>query len=232
MIKALMFLVFLICSLPNTAYSKGLLTVGIIDTGLDLNDPRFKRHLCKSGHADFSDQGIADTNGHGTHVTGLIISNAKNVNYCLVIFKYFNESRSLSENMFALVRALEEVKFQKIDIVNISSSGPGAYMPEYLAIKTNTHSIFFVAAGNESNDMDLPEGKAYPAAYPLNNINVVGNLGKNNFKFPSSNYGSMVKYWELGEDIVSTGIVGTKKLTGSSQATAIKTGKYIYENYR
>jgi len=54
-------------------------------------------------------------------------------------------------------------------------------------------------------------------------IIVVGNKNEDGTPHYASSYGSSVKYWENGVNVVAFGI----KLTGSSQATAIETGKIV-----
>ena len=69
------------------------LRIGIVDSGLNLSDTRLNGHLCSSGTIDFTGEGIADTDGHGTAMVGLIESNnAREGDYCLVIYKYYSRS--------------------------------------------------------------------------------------------------------------------------------------------
>ena len=96
----------------------------------------------------------------------------------------------------------------------------------------DSKSIFIVAAGNNSEDLDKCKINDcyYPASFSLNNIHVVGNLNENGKRNETSNYGSHVHYWEMGTKVIST-IPDNKyyKMTGTSMATAIHTGKFIYE---
>ena len=60
--------------------------VAVIDTGID----NYVGKICNNGNIDFSDQGTHDSNGHGTHIAGLIIKNAGNGSFCLYNLKYYD----------------------------------------------------------------------------------------------------------------------------------------------
>lgn len=196
-----------------------ILKVAVIDTGLDLQDPRFFGHLCPNGHADFTKTGLNDTNGHGTHVTGLIKKYAGNGDYCFVIIKYFTGK---GEDMDAYLEALREAIAQNPAIVNMSLSGETASVEERNLICDHPNITFIVAAGNEALNLDVK--KRYPASYGCNNTIVVGALF-----LKSSNYGSVVSDWEAGIDILSTLPNGKEgRLTGTSMSCAITTGRLIY----
>ena len=81
------------------------------------------------------------------------------------------------------------------------------------------------AAGNEHASLELAENAYFPALYDKRII-VVGNNTKDGVRSNSSNYGEPVTRWEVGEDVEAYGIV----MTGTSQATAVATGKIISES--
>jgi major intracellular serine protease len=194
------------------------LKVGVIDTGLDLTDFRLSGHLCKEGHADFTNTGIIDNDGHGTHVVGLIEKYAKDSDYCLVILKFVND-----HTVSSYLEAMKEAVAQHLDIVNMSLSGDEYSAEEERLICTNIATTFVVAAGNDRrNIVDTP---SYPASIGCTNVISVG---ANDFF--GSNYGDIIKAWETGYNVESTlpnGQYG--KMTGTSMSTAIHTGKLIYE---
>jgi thermitase len=203
-------------------------TVGVVDTGLDLNDPRLKDHLCPIGHKDFTGEGIKDINGHGTHVTGLIEQYAKNGNYCIQVYKYFQESVKGQVNLDRELLALHEAIKNGVDIVNFSGGGPQLNEEESLIIKNHPEVTFVVAAGNDGRDLDDPFYEYYPAQLFYKNMIVVGGLDVMGNKVPSSNYSRRIKTKELGENVRSTYPDGQfAYLSGTSQATAIATGKLV-----
>lgn len=207
---------------PSEPITAPITKVAVIDTGLDLTDPRFKDVLCPSGHKDFTGRGIKDTMGHGTHVAGLIKSYAGNAQYCLIIYKFY------AKDSFSFERELEAIKTaidEGVQIVNISGGGKSFSQEEYDLIKDHSEVTFVVAAGN--NGEDLNKEVYYPASYRLPNIVAVGNLAEEQKKNPTSNYGDFVT-WEAGTNIISTlpkGQFGS--MTGTSMAAPIRTGKLL-----
>lgn len=217
--------------LLSTMSHADTIRVAVVDTGLNLKDPRFSKHLCPTGHKDFTDYGIEDHDGHGTHVAGLIQQYAKNADYCLLILKYYDGRNKLG-SANRLSSALWYAALMQVKIVNFSGYGDQPHSGEKEAIKKNENIIFSVSAGNDSKDIDSLENAVYPACYRLPNIHVVGN-GIDGIPNKYSNYGSRVTYWENGENVVSTGLNGKMvRMTGTSQATAIHTGKLIYGRFK
>lgn len=201
--------------------------VGVVDTGLDLNDPRLSAHLCPSGHKDFTGEGMQDSVGHGTHIVGLIEKYAENSEYCLVILKYYSPNMSAMATQLASNAALKAATQMHLNLVNYSGDGYNYSQWEKDLFSTNFGVIFVVAAGNDGRSLlDYPY---YPAAYDLKNLLVVGSLNQEGTSRAGfSNFGPMVKYWEIGDHVLSTYTSGRMTyLSGTSQATAIETGKFI-----
>jgi len=200
--------------------------VAIIDTGLDLSDPRFKHLLCKGRHIDLLGEGIEDNDGHGTHVAGLIKEYAGNSDYCLVIIKYFSKGKC--NNLFTLGYYFAIT--QGADIINFSSYGENYNKTEDYYIRTNKNIKFVVAAGNRGDN--LIEHKYYPASLIYPNLFVVGWLDKDGTPHKESNYGENITIWENGTNVLSTLPSGKEGfLSGSSMSAAIYTGKLIKKLY-
>lgn len=203
---------------PSNYQSKQI-RVAIVDTGIKLNDKEALDKQCDpSLNADLSQSTLDDVVGHGTRVTHLIIDNAKNSNYCLVFIKYYKDD-DLSHNGYRVIASFRYASEIKADIVNFSSGGSSYLAEEYIAIQ-QSKAMFIVAAGNQGVNLDTSSEKFYPAMYKLNNIQVVGALDVNlHTRLSSSNYGSIVKFWELGNYIFGS---------GTSYAAATHTGKLIH----
>lgn len=217
--KVVIFLASLLMSINALATTR----VAVIDTGLNLEDARFKPYLCSSGHMDYTGTGIKDTHGHGTFIVGSIISNAGKGDYCIIILKFFdNDSIAAGDLTWkAIDRAVE----YKSNIINMSFGGYNFISSEYNSIKKAKNIKIVAAIGNDNKNID--ETPYYPAAYPLKNIIKIGNLQANGIKSPKSNYGYGV-VWEYGTNIISTCITGDYcVMSGTSMAAGIYTGKLV-----
>ncbi len=204
--------------------------VAVIDTGLDLNDPRFKAVLCKTGHKDFTDTELTDRHGHGTHVAGIILKGAPDTSkYCLVILKFYTIEQTGFANLKAETRAIRYANTLGAKIINVSLYGPDSDSEEEQVIAEST-AVIVASAGNGPFDKNQPgedyKGKAYPASYPK--VRVIGNWDcKNNRRHLSSNFGAGVIY-RCGTNIVSTLPGGkTGRMTGTSQAAPAYTADLI-----
>lgn len=198
------------------------LRVVVVDTGLDLEDPRFIPYLCPTGHKDFTGEGIKDIEGHGTHVIGTIISNAGDVGYCLVIVKYYTKFNSVT----AYLQSLLYLSSVQPHFVNISGGGEDHLEIEDVVIRDSVNTTFVVAAGNTNEDISIV--KYYPASYTHKNVITVGNGKNQKEKSETSNYGKLVDVWVPGDAIESTCLNNTRcAMTGTSMSTAIHTGRMI-----
>lgn len=206
------------------------LKIAVIDTGLNLDDPRFAEHLCKTGHMNFvmnNDRPI-DEHGHGTHVTGLIQQYAGKGNYCFLIYKYYSDANPGSVNLKNTVKAIHAAVENGATIINYSGGGPEFAEDEYLSIKNSPKVTFIVAAGNEHHDIDITKDY-YPANYNLTNEIIVGSLNAAGTRASTSNWATKTQIvWEVGDSVLST-FPGEKTgyMSGTSQATAIHTGKVV-----
>lgn len=209
--------------------------IAIIDTGLDINDPRFKDHLCPTGHKNFvKGVDLYDTNDHGTHIAGLIKEYAGKARYCMLIYKYYERS-SEDLNANREILALQEAVKNGANVVNISGGGSEFSEDEYIIMRDHPEITFVVAAGNDHRNIDIPGNEYFPASYFLPNIVVVENISDNGNLSKSSNWSSRAVK-EHGENVLSTipcrqEIDGklhcTSYMTGTSQATAIASGKLL-----
>lgn len=198
----------------------GPLKVAVVDTGLNVANPLIKDRIC--GTKDLTGEGIYDIHGHGTNVVGLIAQYAGSSDYCMLIIKYYSESAKGTLNEERLATALNYAAAAGASIVNVSAGGPSPDAFERLTIESNPGVRFMVAAGNENHN--ISEVGYFPAGYGLPNIFPVGSITAEGGKAPSSNWGAAVQYWEVG--VEARGILGGP-MTGTSQATAIATGKLI-----
>jgi len=192
--------------------------VAVIDTGIDLKYKN-QANLCDSGHISLvPNETIQDYNGHGTNIAGLIKTHAKNTKYCLIIIKFYKNTDG-PQNVMRLQLALLYALRIKPDIISLSGGGIGSNATEKLIITKILDSgiKMNVSAGNESMDLDK-KCNYFPACYDLR-LTVIGAKDYN-----GSNFGQIVDFYLQGYN--QKGEFG-QEMTGTSQATAIYTGKML-----
>lgn len=234
--RQVIFLFTLFSLLISDAYAKKIV-VAVIDSGFAYTTESLAtKHLCKYGHRDFTedqrwvkyldtvDPVPQDFRSHGTQMTGIIEKNAGKANYCFVILKIFPKN-TVVDNTPLSRKAFRYATDLKVDIINYSAGGVEYDLIEYNEVikYLNQGGILVASAGNNSENLDEKGKTFYPAMYD-SRIKVVGNLEKyTGSHHYTSNYGKVVKYWEIGTDIGAFGMHGT----GTSQAAAVKTGKLV-----
>jgi subtilisin family serine protease len=226
--KLLPFILLILPTILNAAPLCPQIRVGLVDTGLNLNDPRLKPHLCPTGHKNFVEhETLNDVNGHGTFVAGLIEQNAGKANYCLLIYKYYQADVPGIVNQKHELEAFKAAVDNGSTIVNFSAGGPNFTEDEYVFIKNHPEVIFVVAAGNEHSNLDIPGNEFYPASLFLDNEKVVESIDKKGKLSTFSNYSTKANK-ELGESLHSYLPHGRYvNSSGTSFATAIFTGKLV-----
>jgi subtilisin family serine protease len=219
-------LMILSMALINTVFGQTVkekrVKIAVIDTGIRAKT-QIERYLCADGHKDFTGTGLVDRDGHGTNIAGIIAKKMDPKKQCIVIIKSFDP---LSKNSTeTLVNALKWAQNQNVKFVNYSGGGAGKNLEEESTIGSmlNYGVTVIVAAGNDSKNLSA-DCYYYPACYAFKNKNfyVVGN-GQGIYRSPSSNWGGPITNIENGENVEGEGII----LTGTSQATAVMTGKLI-----
>lgn len=182
--------------------------VGVIDTGVDLDHPDLKGNLIDGYDFIDNDNIPEDLNGHGTHVAGIIGAVGNNsvgvvgVSWSIKIMPLKVLDSNGEGYISDIIRAIEFAKKNNIRIINMSFSGPDYSRPLYDEIKSYPDTLFIVASGNSSANIDLfPE---YPAGYNLNNIISVSSSNQNDQLSDFSNFGEMsVDVLAPGENILS-----------------------------
>lgn len=232
-------LIFILLS--SQAYAKcKQLQIAVIDTGFGYGDIKKDNKLCDGLHMDFSTDhtfsymGLSnfipnDNIGHGTNIVGIIENYTKktNVNYCIIILKFYSKNQTNEQNLKASIAAIKYATELKVDLINYSGGGPSGDPEEEEAVKKflDQGGKFVSAAGNDAKNIGSGDANYYPAMYDKR-IVVVGNTDKFGVRSKSSNYGNFVNRWEIGENVTGYGIT----LSGTSQATAVASGKILAKN--
>lgn len=232
-----------------------MVRIAVIDTGFDVDHPMIgalysvKAQICDNGASKFNfvnpppgrlyTDDVKDDHGHGTHIAGLIARYAGLAPVCLMPMKYYEAKGSDINNLMNTVKSFKKAVELNADIINYSGGGIAPSADECAIVKEalDKDIIVVVAAGNERSD--ITRRKYWPA---MCDKRVIAVTAKDRFgnKLPSSNWsevetfgpkdqtnGKSVKLKiEEGNDILSIlpgGLYGY--MTGTSQATAIMSGK-------
>lgn len=182
------------------------------------------------------------------------IDNAS-ADFCIIVIKYFDPKRPNNDNLANTIESFKWAIDQKVDIINYSGGGTEYSKEEYDVVEMalNKGIKVVAAAGNERSNID--KWKYYPAMYDSRIIKVgnlisdrvitttIATLEIKGIKLapkkeiiverdiaPSSNYGDSINAWEIGSGVISRlPGKGWGYMTGTSQATAIKSGKIVRE---
>lgn len=173
-----------------------------------------------------NDNTAQDIHGHGTHIAGIIVEGIEeNTSIEILPIQFFSISKSSKENVRNTAKAIKYALQQGADIINYSAGGGQENEIERAAIQLAKENgvLIVTAAGNESSDND--QTPYYPANYQYSNILNVASVDSRRAKVKSSNYGiHSIDLFAPGHSIQSIGLNNTtKKLTGTSQATAFVT---------
>ncbi|MBA4492898.1 S8 family peptidase [Paenactinomyces guangxiensis] len=205
--------------------------VGVIDTGIDLNHPDLAANI-KGGVNFLAPSGPPqDTNGHGTHVAGIIgaINNHIGVvgvasKVSLYAIKVLNSSGTgILSN---LIRGIEWGIQHRMHILNISIGGGKNIQPALVqAIRAAIRRgiLIVAAAGNDGNPSGRGDTVEVPARHP--SVIAVASLNKNNTRETYSATGNSIDISAPGTNILST--FSQKRyavLKGTSMATAHVSG--------
>jgi hypothetical protein len=144
--------------------------VGVIDTAIDFKHPAFKDITAEK--ASFTQEGRpAAPEWHGTGVLALLAGNPashtpglipKAEFYAASIF-YIEEGGGMTTDTISLLKALQWMKDNRVDIINMSFSGPEDSLVRDAIDEMSRGGTVFVAAAGNDGPLAVP---AFPAAYP------------------------------------------------------------------
>ena len=231
----------------NLTTGSSNVTVGVVDTGIDGTHPDLAANMYtnpgevagngvdddRNGLVDDvrgwdwveDDSNAADLNGHGTHVAGTIGAKGNNANGVagvawdvrLVPLRVLDAAGSGWTSDVAA--AFAYAGRMGVDVVNASLAGPSPSVAVLDAIKASPNTLFVVAAGNSTTNVDATP--SYPCSYPLPNVICVAATDQGNRLSGYSNYGAAsVDLAAPGDGILSTFPGGAyAQMTGTSMAT-------------
>lgn len=206
-------------------------TVYVMDNGIRADHKAFDGVSVETVDLVSGELGVEDgTLAYGSHATlmaGVIVAGAPGVN--LVSVRTLNEAGEGTWSQF--IRGVHWIinhhKPGQAAVANLSLGGvPGDPWVEKLLIRAVNQLVedgvtVVVAAGNEGED----PYERIPST--LETVISVGAVSKLNYRLRSSNYGSCVDVYALGENIVGPGSKRRSSRTrksGTSVAAAVVTG--------
>ena len=188
----------------------GNMTVCIIDSGYDINNPDLSGNLVNGTNNSGTGSWATPGGSHGTHVAGTIaaINNNEGVvgvlpnqNVNLHIIKVFNESGWAYSS--DLVGALGKCEDAGADVVNMSLGGSGSSNTERNSLQSyfNNGMLLIAAAGNDG-DSSL----SYPASY--DSVVSVAAVDETGLHAAFSQYTNQVEVAGPGVAVLSTVGIG------------------------
>lgn len=221
--------------------------VGIMDTGIKADHPdltdNVDRELSKSFIDGISDEvALTDSNGHGTHVAGIIGAVGNNGtgvagtcwNIDLVSLKVLKDNGN-KDKLSDIIDAINYAEAKNIKILSLSASFDGHISKSFEETICNYSGLLVCSAGNYGLNIETANkyNKIYPSIYTSDNIisvaasNADDKIWKKG-EYNGSNYGVVsVDLAAPGADIYSTYSADDKayvSMTGTSMATPYVTG--------
>ncbi len=189
--------------------------IAVIDSGVQTDHEFLSGRVVDSGFNSISDNGTAyDDRGHGTHVAGIIVANTLS-NVTVYAYKALNSSGSGTAAQISL--AIDAAIEDGVDIINLSMSmkGTSNTLKQAVLKAYNAGICVIVAAGNAG--VDLSSSTYSPGSFE-EAISVMSCSNSRKI-LSTSNYGTPCDFAAPGENILSTWIGNTYKLsTGTSMA--------------
>ncbi len=152
----------------NTQFDSSTgIKVGVVDSGVgphnDLNINLGRNTVTGEQASDY-----LDSDGHGTHVAGLIGANGQNglrgmaPNVSINAYRVFGHSVDYATN-YSILKAMIQAASDRCDIINLSLGGGPAdvIVKEGIQDARNQGMLVVIAAGNDGR-----QDVNYPAAYP------------------------------------------------------------------
>ena len=205
--------------LENNNFNE-LITVAVIDTGIDTDHPYFNGRLTGGRNCFTGSSYPEDDTGHGTHVSGVVINCTNNLNVKVMPIKSLNaEGGTLN----SIVSGINYAVSQRVQVINLSLESPygrhSKYLEEAIENAVSKGIIVVVAAGNGEKITHTPVDTANVSPANMDSAIVVGALDETGTKGSFSNYGDSVDVIAPGVDVPST-YLGSKYalMSGTSQA--------------
>lgn len=139
-------------------YTKGDgVVVAVIDTGLDVNHPEFAGRVYKPHN--FTRETAADTEGHGTHVAGIIAGTGTGIAPgCRIMpLKVFGEANGFQfQDAFRYILEHNETASDddRVVVVNCSWGGPYDPVVHWMIRRLNSEGVAVICSAGNAGDGD------------------------------------------------------------------------------
>ena len=201
-------------------------SVCVLDTGLDMTHPAFANRTLSGYDFVSGDDNPTDDNGHGTHVTGIVLATAPGAT--IVPVKVCSGTgQCLASDIVAGIDYCLNLSSQGVNVSALNGAfGDGrAYnssdcptgIDTALAAAWNYGTVNVFAAGNDGTD-----GATYPACSPYSLS--VGAVDKNGVLAGFSNRGPAVEIYAPGVNVNSTLPGGEGVRSGTSMSSGFVSG--------
>lgn len=220
--------------------------VGIIDSGIDYNNPYFQNKMIPGNRSNFpylaldlaendylpydffkpnltvSMRGLdfRIQHHHGSHVSGIAVRDSSEL-AIIPIRMIEGADGYITDQAFKFEEAISFLKDNGVKCVNMSFGSSDLNTANIIknVIKNNPDMLFVVAAGNEGKNIEIHPD--YPASFKNQNLIKVASIKKDySFSSDFSNYSNkLVHIAAQGEEVLSYFPGGeVKSLTGTSMA--------------
>ena len=187
-------------------------TIAVIDSGIDSSHEIFDGRGISQKSKDFvsSSIGIADEDGHGTSVAGIISESAPD-NVELMILKTYTDGSKIS--VVTVGQAVRYAADNGADVINLSmSSSPNLATAKYselvkssiadmensLRYATEKGAIICASSGNNNGQMEALNSYPAVSSYTL----AVGSIDKYGKRSDFSNYGYSLNFCAPGDNLI------------------------------
>ena len=190
--------------------------IAVIDSGVQHDHEFLAGRVVDSGFNAVTDNGSAyDDRGHGTHIAGIIVANTKD-NVTVHAYKVLNASGAGSATQVSL--GIDAAIEDGMDIINLSVQMEGHSSTLYNAVKKayDAGITVVVSAGNAG--VDLEQTPYSPGSFD-EAISVMSCSNTRRIS-STSNYGTPCDFAAPGENILSTYLDNTYKITSGTSMAA------------
>lgn len=221
-------------------------TVAIVDTGVDLDHEDLDDRLVAGTDTGEGDDNPEDTDGHGTHVAGIVGAETNNgrgvagVSWGarLMPVKVFPDGADRRASHGDIAAGIRWAVDHGAQVINLSLGGDNRSedIVRELEEAWLANVVVVAAAGNDStDDMHYPSGYGrnerftswlgtFPRTY-ITDVISVGSTNRSDNRSDFSNFGDTVDIAAPGNDIFSTYLDGNyESLSGTSMATPVVAG--------